>query len=142
MVMAGYALCPCGTWVVDAVASRTGGLCADCFRPTLAARTSRLEVVGAGFKVAVPRGQAKKKRRRRETEQRTARRRLARESREAARLRVCAMFPDLYDAVLADERMKRGIEPWPVEIAIRGGNPEADIAVMEAMIAQLRGAAK
>jgi hypothetical protein len=34
--------------------------------------------------------------------------------------------PDLYDQLLAQERAKLGLEPWPIEIALRAGeDPDA-----------------
>ncbi len=128
-VMEGYRLCPCGTWVVDAVARRTFGHCVPCYQRMIQPRLDGLELVGRGMRVQVPRGDRQKKRKkRRDTEQRTLRRRLARESRDAARQRLSLIVPDLYDAVLAVERAKRGLDPYPIEIAIRGLDPEAELA--------------
>lgn len=138
-VMEGYQLCPCGTWVIDAVARRTFGMCVPCYQTEIQPRLDGLEVVGRGMRVQVPRGdRTTKRRKRRETERRAARRKLARESRDAARQRVCAMVPDLYDAVLADERSKRGLDPYPLEIAVRGGSPEADLAFAERLLAETK----
>lgn len=36
--------------------------------------------------------------------------------------RLRAFAPELYDLLLADERQKRGLDPVPVEMAIRPGS--------------------
>lgn len=128
-VMEGYRLCPCGTWVIDAVARRTFGKCVPCYQSTILPRLDALELVGKGMRVQVPRGdRTKKRKKRRESDRRQERRKLARDSRDAARQRLSLIVPDLYDAVLAVERAKRGLDPYPIEIAIRGLDPEAELA--------------
>lgn len=135
LALEGYTMCPCGEWVVDAVARRTHGRCVPCYQQFIQPQLTHLELVGRGMRVQVPRTPASKrrKRKRRETEQRTSRRALARRAREVARQRVAAMVPDLYDALLAEERAKRGLDPYPIEIAIRGGAPDSDMAVVAAL---------
>jgi hypothetical protein len=43
-------------------------------------------------------------------------------AKRAAMRRLRAFCPELYDLLLADERQKRGLDPVPVEIAIRPGS--------------------
>ena len=128
--MEGYALCPCGTWVINEVARRTEGRCVPCYQTHVAPRLHRLELVGDGARIQIPRSERRRKPKR-DTPQRAARRKLARDSRDAARKRLSAMLPDLYDVVLAEERAKRGLDPLPVQIAIRGGTAEHDLRAAE-----------
>lgn len=131
--MAGYKLCPCGEWVRDEVACRTENHCVPCYLRDIQPRLGKLELVGEGMRVLIPRSERPKqrKRKRRESEQRTHRRGLARAARQSAHQRLALMVPDLYDLVLADERSKRGLDPFPVQIAIRGRDPQADLAYAE-----------
>jgi hypothetical protein len=42
---------------------------------------------------------------------------LAEAARVAAKQRLKEIFPELYQTLLAEERAKRGLEPWPIETA-------------------------
>lgn len=127
----GYALCcSCAErWVPEAVASRLAGRCHECYREDSGARLGRIEVVGRGGRVTVP--LSRKRRRKAMTPGRAQRRKLNAKAKDAARRRLAAMFPDAYDILLAEERGQRGLEPWPAEVAARGGDPEADLAFAE-----------
>ena len=43
-------------------------------------------------------------------------------AKRAAMRRLRAFCPELYDLLLADERMKRGLDPYPVETAVLPGS--------------------
>lgn len=129
--MEGYVLCvECDeTWVRSEVAQRTSGRCPKCYAVD-GSRLAEIELVGRGMKVRVPvRGRRQTPRRR--TEAGRERRRQARAAKDAARKRLAAIFPDLFDVLVADERAARGLEPWPVEVAARGGSPDVDVAFAE-----------
>ena len=42
-----------------------------------------------------------------------------------ARKRLQALFPDLFDIFYAEERARVGLDPWPIELALRRG-PDPD----------------
>lgn len=131
--MEGYALCvSCSeTWVRNEVARRTDDRCPECFAASGGKRITELELVGRGMKVKIPIKSGRKRAARPDTPERAARRREARKARVAARKRLAAIFPDLYDVILADERASRGLEPWPVDVAVRGNAPDVDVAFAE-----------
>jgi hypothetical protein len=132
-VVAGYVLCPRATHtepklVKDYVAQRTGGICSECFAVEVGRdRIRRIELVRQGQRLVVPARAKPSKKRYRYRPERNRRKALNSKARERARKRVADMVPELYDAVLAEERAKLGLEPWPVEIAIRGTDPNATI---------------
>ncbi len=54
----------------------------------------------------------------------------AEKARRNARARLAAMFPDLYDIVLAEERSRLGLKPWTVDLAIRAKeDPDGELAL-------------
>ena len=126
----GYELCArgCETWVRAEVASRTAGACPECFAAEGGKVVRTAELIGRGMRVTIPLGDRPKRRKRELSEARKARKREATRAADAARKRLAAMLPDLYDVVLADERASRGLEPWPTEIAVRGGDASDEIA--------------
>lgn len=116
-VAEGYSVCDCGAWVLTAVARRTGGKCADCHKPSAKIRT--LEIVGRGATTKIRTGRHAQGRKRVKTGASKARSKLNEQSANAARKRLAAIFPEMYEMLLAEERASRGLDPWPLEIAIR-----------------------
>lgn len=134
MEVAGYTLSDCGHGlIVDEVARRTGGLCGDCHVAAGAPRVRTLEVVGRGVRYQVPiRRNEPKKRKREMTPERRARKKLTEKAATNARKRLAAAMPELYEMFLADERASLGLEPWPLEIALRNkGDAEVELAFAE-----------
>lgn len=123
-------------WVRDEVAQRTGGMCQEAWRAQGGKRVETVELVMRGRRLQVPTAGKSKHKPKQDTPQRMARRKQNEKAKEAARKRLAAMFPDAYDMLLAEERAARGLEPWPVDIAVRGGAPDEDMAFAK-MFAEL-----
>jgi hypothetical protein len=127
----GYELCSvCQTPVVMEVSARTGGRCTKCWASTTVDRTKVLEVVGLGrrARVTVGASTAKKDKPPANTKK------LAERCKHKALRRLRALFPDLYDVLLAEERAKHGLEPWPIEraaVTTDGLDAEATLAFAE-----------
>jgi hypothetical protein len=116
-VAEGYVVCDCGAWVLKVVARRTGGKCADCHKPSPTLKT--LEIVGRGTTTKIRTGRHSKPRKRAKTPESKARSKLSEQAASTARRRLAAIFPEMYEMLLAEERATRGLEPWPLEIAVR-----------------------
>ncbi len=128
----GYSPCVrCETWVRDEVARRTDGMCPEHFAEAGGKRITHLELVGRGMIVKAPVAKRERRRKPRGTPERAERKRLAGRAKRAARKRVAAIFPDIYDICLAEERAALGLEPWPAEIAVRGGDGEVELGFAE-----------
>ncbi len=126
-------MCACGVWVRDEVAVRTGGECASCFQIHGSKKVTTIELVGRGMVIEIPRYRNRKRKSRPPTEQAANKKRLSDKAKRAARKRLAAMFPDVYDMLLAEERGLLGLEPWPTEIALRGGDPNIELGFAEMM---------
>lgn len=97
------------------VAARTGGICAGCFRGGRGPNMRRIEVVGRGYRIRVPLRKSQRTRVRvRDVDHHKV---VKAKDRAAKRLR--AVFPDLYDTLLAEERAAAGLDPWPLDMAVR-----------------------
>lgn len=129
----GYVLCGYhqNHWVRDEVAQRTGGVCPEAFRTLNGQRLTEIELVGRGRRVIVPVSRSRKRPNRHLTPQRVERKKAAAKAKERARKRLAAMMPDLYDTLVAEERAALGLDPWPIEIAIRGDSPEVELGFAE-----------
>lgn len=116
MQVQGYVTCLlCPELVVREVAARTGGICSGCFKGGRGPNMRRLEVVGRGYRIRVP------TRRPRPTKIRTrdAHHNDVVKAKLRANKRLRAIFPDLYDTLLAEERAAAGLDPWPMDMAVR-----------------------
>lgn len=123
----GYVVCEgCGNDIVlDVVARRTGSLCTACFvergEPL---RTIEVEARGARLPIPIERPD-RRKRKKKPNPDAKARDRQLDKCKDRARRRLQAIFPDLYDVLLAEERAAAGFDPWPYGIALRCG-PDPD----------------
>lgn len=99
------------------VAARTGGICSGCFRGGRGPDMRHLEVVGRGYRIRVPMRRPQRTRIR----TRDARHHDVNKAKYRAQKRLRAIFPDLYDCLLAEERAAVGLEPWPLDMAVRHG---------------------
>jgi hypothetical protein len=129
----GYVLCVgCDEeLVLDIVAGRTGGLCTTCFR-LKGTQLRHIEVEARGARIPVRLGRPGRKRvRSTPSAEAKAREKTVDKCRERARKRLQAVFPDLYDIFLADERAAAGLDPWPLSMALRSG-PDPDGSQTEA----------
>ena len=131
-VIEGYALCVrCrDTLVLEPVANRTGGICDDCFEKGGGPfRTIEIEDRGARF--AVPLGRKRPGRKKTRSAESKAREKAVDKCKLKALRRLRAVFPDLYDIFLAEERAKIGLPPWPLGSALNHG-PDPDGSQTEA----------
>ena len=130
VLVEGYVLCPRGRHsepelVRKEVAQRLGGVCSACFAAEGGKLITSVEVVTREGRIRLP--SRRPDRRNRYRPQRNARKDLNKKARQRAARRVAAMFPNLYDVVLAEEREALGLPPWPVDIAARGLDATAEI---------------
>lgn len=119
----GYVICGgCGeAWVLREIASRTGGVCSNCFRT--GTTVGRIKVLADGIEMSMP---TKKFHRRRKNRGNVTTKHKSEHARRRAKTRLSNLYPAIYDQILAEERCKLGLDPWPVEIAVRGGDdPDA-----------------
>lgn len=130
-VVEGYVLCPRPhdepKLVREEVARCTGGICPEHFAAEGGKLIHQIELVRRGQRIMVPKREKPSRRRYRYRPQRNARKSLNAKARERARKRVADMFPNLYNAILAEEREALGLEPWPTAIAVRGDDPLPEI---------------
>lgn len=125
----GYSSCSkCPDLHPTAILRRLGGICPACLdrgiRPL-----KRIELENAGRVVEIGRRQAKAGSRGRRSTKKAAER-----AQLAALRRLRRVFPDLYEALLAQERRERGLEVWWIGDLDRVLDPDAlDRAVATAL---------
>lgn len=100
------------------VAARTGGICSDCFAGGKGPDLRRIEIMGRGFRVRVP---LRKPHIRLHRQPKHPDHHAAERAKQQALKRLRAIFPDLYDTLVAEERARSGLAPWPTETAVRYG---------------------
>lgn len=98
-------------------ARHTGGVCDECFAGGKGPDLRRIEVVGRGYRIRVPLRRPRLKR----PQPRDPNHHEAEKAKAAAAKRLKAIFPDLYDTLVAEERAKRGLKPWSTYAAVRYG---------------------
>lgn len=104
--MFGYVRCEdCGALVVEQFAIQTDGRCPECWKDRQA--LTALEVAHNSVRMVVAQ-KPKNRRRMANGEVYTARELKAREK---ARTRLANLFPDVYDMLLDEERVKLGLPP-------------------------------
>lgn len=111
-------LCP--TLVSDLLARKTDGLCVPCFNEWLAGQLAPIEVLIEGTTVVADRrhrsgdraGQRKRYRRKPEV---AARRANQKRAADRAMRRLRDLMPGLYEAFLAEERAKVGLDGWSLD---------------------------
>lgn len=109
-------------------------MCQEAFLETQGHRSATLELVGRGLRVRVPiRNRNRKHRKKDLTPEQVRRKKQAEKAKAAARRRLAAMFPDLYDVLLAEERGDRGLEPWTTDMAVRGRDATVELGFAEAL---------
>jgi hypothetical protein len=117
----GYDTCTlCPNLVLKEVARHTGGICSECFAGGAGPDMRHIEVVGRGYKIRVP-----PRKTRRTTHARDVNHHAVEKAKGRALKRLKAIFPDLYDTLLAEERARAGLNPWPTYAAVRhSGDPD------------------
>ena len=101
------------------VAERTRGYCGDCWRTVFNENLTDVEIRGRGFKGHI---QLRTKTGPKKNKGNRTRAKQVEKAKLRAMKRLRAIFPDLYDMILAEERARVGLEPWPVEMAVRGSD--------------------
>lgn len=122
--IAGYTICRrCPAFVLNEVAHKTGGMCADCFRAAanhvldaVVVRTEEREPLR--LKIHASR-KSPAEQRRRAKRPKSARDRAQGKKAERAALkamrRLRDIFPEIYEVLLADERAKAGLNAWTID---------------------------
>jgi hypothetical protein len=127
----GYAVCAnCGATVLDVVAWKTQGRCADCFRNGLGPVFDEIVAVAANrerIRLKLDRRTPGERAQRRRSKDRAKKRDDQRErnrvtmlARTRAQARLTRTFPDIFEFYLADERAKLGLEAWTIDRALTG----------------------
>jgi len=115
--LAGYRSCRnehCGALVLLEITYRTDGLCVECFRGHLGSKIAEVEVRSRSRNITLRR-QARNK------TPNKGNRATKQASTNAARMaanRLRQLFPDLYSILLAEERARFGLDPFPLERVI------------------------
>ncbi len=129
MEVAGCVLCRrCSNLVIREIARLTGGLCGDCL-DVVGAQVRTIEVLYGGRPVKM------RTRVRRPGSRGSAERaKLGAKCREKAARRVAKLFPNVYELLVADERARAGLEPWPFTVMAQPIDPgeldrEVDVAL-------------
>lgn len=128
--IAGYGCCTeCGAYHPEILLWRTGWLCPPCLGRRIPPEPT-VEVVIEGRIARIQRRPHRGGSRGSKTTKRTAEK-----ARLAAMRRLARLHPDLFDVLLAEERERRGLEPWYVTPQSRPIDPDAVGATGEASAA-------
>lgn len=118
MEVLGYHTCRlCPNLVLRETSRKTGGVCDDCFKGGNGVNLRVIELVGRGYRIRVP----ARKRRPKRPQPRHPDHHQSEKAKANALKRLKAIFPDLYDTLVAEERARLGLHPWPTEMAVRYG---------------------
>lgn len=140
MTVMGYVVCECGAPVLDAVAWKTQGKCADCHRALFNQLVGVMEIVGRNMRVSVPselpkseaaQRRAAAKRKARKTPESRANEKLREAAKQAAFKRMRDLFPELFEVLVADERAKRGLKAWTLNAALTPGTVERTLRLLD-----------
>ena len=119
MTALGYSVCArCNQPELSEVTRATKGLCARCWREGLTPPTTIIEVMVSGERMAV---NVEKRRKRRTNRGRSETKAKAAQAKRRAMRRLRAAFPDFYDMLVADERARAGLEPYPWQRLLQTG---------------------
>lgn len=99
------------------VSRHTGGICSNCFKGGKGPNLRVIEVVGRGYRIRIP----LRKPQRSKWQPKDPNHHAAERAKARAHKRLKAIFPDLYDTLVAEERARLGLAPWPVVSAVRYG---------------------
>jgi hypothetical protein len=140
LTVAGYRTCAdpaCGALVLDVVAAKTRGHCAECFRRRANEILDAAVVVVAGRerlvlrtapRVRSPGEAAQRKRSKRASVTQRKRQREVTAARARADRRLRNIFVELWETILADERARAGLDPpWTIERALTPGDAEKSL---------------
>ena len=124
-VVEGYVKCDlCPALVVREVAAKTGGICSDCWAGGEGPNLRVLELVGRGTRLTA---RLRSNPKRVKPQPKTVADHQLERIKRTSRTRLAWIFRDLYDIILAEERAKAGLDPWPIDMALRcDGDPGAE----------------
>lgn len=120
MTALGYSVCVrCNQPELSEVTRVTDGLCARCWHDHVAAPTKVIEVMVSGERMAV---NTAKRRKRRPNRGRPETKAAAAAAKRRAMRRLRAAFPDFYDMLVAEERARAGLVPYPWQRLLSTGS--------------------
>ena len=125
--LAGYRTCRndwCSELFLAEIAQKTSGFCVKCWRDEFGGDLTEIEVRNMGRRIQVG---ATHNKQRVDGKGNRARQRQVERAKFRALKRLRALFPEIYDIFVAEERARVGLDPWPVETAIRGGDAESTV---------------
>jgi len=115
----GYESCKntwCSEIVLKEVAKRTKGFCSGCWQNVFNSEIAEIEIRARSERIKMPvKSKTKPNRKKGNRERQKA----VEKARLRAMKRLRAVFPDLYDIFLAEERARAGLEPWPLEMTLK-----------------------
>lgn len=114
MQIEGYRRCHCGELVLEHVAWMTGGVCFGCFMGGEYGRVREIEVAVRMRRVTIPTGYVARPNRSKRGSAKT--RQLVEKAKIRALRRLKHLYPDMYDVVYAEERVKVHLEPIPQRV--------------------------
>lgn len=147
LTVAGYTVCKspgCGAFVLNEVAYKTLGHCGPCFRVNANTILEAAITVVAGCEKLVLRtnssnrspGDRAQRRRAKKRAKTTAKAKQQHKKVAVARLaadrRLRALFPELWEVLLADERAKVGLNDWTIDRALTPGTAERSLDFVKA----------
>lgn len=140
----GYQLCACGAWVPDEMAWLTDGRCLACHRAHLGRTVEPIIVRARGQMIEVARvagTPAEVERRRRKNLAKAAkrkhdpkhkrRRHQSDHAKRRALRRLKALFPDVYDLLLTEEREAMGLPAYTAHRATASASAERAYETLE-----------
>lgn len=143
VTVAGHTAChQCRSYVLDVIAWKTGGLCADCFRKHAATVIDPVMVIVDGRerivlrtdasrrKPGIREQRARARRRNRQRPDDKAHRHTVIACAERARRRLQRLFPELWEILLADERAKAGLNAFTIDRCLQGAPLDPDLELL------------
>jgi hypothetical protein len=107
----GYSVCArCNQPELTEIVRVTSGLCTACWRAGFTPPITLIEVMVSGERMAV---NTAKRRKRRTNRGRSETKAKAAQAKRRAMRRLRAAFPDFYDMLVAEERARAGLDPYP-----------------------------
>jgi hypothetical protein len=127
--------------VLNEIAYKTRGLCADCFREQAGSIINPVMVVVDGREKIVLRNvshrtpaersqRARARKRKRQQPDEKQRRKDVAACAERARRRLQRLFPELWEVLLADERAKAGLAAWTIDRALTPGEASSSLEML------------
>lgn len=104
--------------MIREVAGKTGGVCSGCWKGGAGPDLRTIELVGRGIRLTT---RLRSRPGRVKSGGKSPSDRQLERIKRASQKRLSWIFRDLYDIILAEERAAAGLDPWPVDMAVRHG---------------------